>query len=269
MIQIGIIGCGTIGSAMARAIEQKFSRFASLTYVSEINPAQIQKLRHKLRSSQFRVVSIAKLIKRSDLVIEAASVQAASEAIPRALKAGKRILILSVGGLLKVKNLKKLTARSKGYILIPSGGIAGIDAVLAAKAGQIRSVRITTRKPLRSVQNAPYFLKNGARFRKIKKPTLIFEGNASEAIKNFPENVNVAVTLSLAGIGPEKTRVRLFASPTYRYNIHEIELEGKFGRMVSRVMNLPSKENPKTSALAVGSALATLKKIFSQIKIGT
>lgn len=270
MIQVGIIGCGTIGSALAQAIQKRFSRIARLAYVSDINPNQIQKLRKRLRSSpRFRAVSISKLIQKSNFIIETASIDASCKVIPKVLKAGKSVLVLSVGGILKISNLDRLLARSRGHVYIPSGGVAGIDAVLAAKTGQIRSVRITTRKPLRSFRNAPYFLKNRLQLEKIKKPTLIFEGNASDAIQNFPENVNVAVTLSLAGIGPKKTRVRIFTSPTYQHNMHEIEVQCSFGRIVSRVTNLPSRENPKTSALAIGSAIATLDKIFEKIKIGT
>ena len=269
MIRIGIIGCGTIGSALAKAVQERFLKVARLAYVSDINPDQIQRLRGKIKSSRFQAVSISELIKKSDFIIETASVDASSKVIPKVLKAGKDVLALSVGGILKVPNLDRLLAKSRGHVYIPSGGVAGIDAVLAAKTGQIRSVRITTRKPLRSLRNAPYFSKSGLRPEKIKKPTLIFEGNASNAIRNFPENVNVAVTLSLAGIGPKRTRVRIFASPTYRYNMHEIEIEGNFGRIVSQVTNLPSRENPKTSALAIGSAIATLDKIFKRFKIGT
>ena len=268
MIQIGIIGCGTIGSALARAIQKRFRKLARLTYVSDINPVQIQKLRKKVKA-KFHSVSVSELIRKSDFVIETASVQASSEIIPKVLSIGKSILVLSVGGILAIPNLESLLRNTRGCVYIPSGGIAGIDAVLAAKTGRIRSVQITTRKPLRSFRNAPYFSKNGVRFKTIKKPTLIFEGNAREAIRYFPENVNVAVTLSLAGIGPRKTRVRIFTSPTYHYNMHEIEIKGSFGRIVSQVTNLPSRENPKTSALAIGSAIATLEKFFKNFKIGT
>lgn len=269
MIRIGIIGCGAIGSAVAQFIEKKFHRIARLRYVSDLNPAQIRKLHAKLRSSNFQETSIGDLIRKSDLIIECASIQAAVEAIPQALRNGKDILILSVGGILKVKNLLRLLKKSKSCLYIPSGGIAGIDAVLAAKVNQIRRVQITTSKPLESLKNSPFFSKNGSRFKSITKPRLIFEGSAEEAIRQFPENVNVAVTLSLAGIGPRKTKVRVFTSPTFRYNQHRIEVEARSGRILSEVINLPSRENPKTSALAIGSAIAILVKIFSRVKIGT
>ena len=269
MIQIGILGCGTIGSALAKSVVNKFSGKARLKFVSDRHPEQISKLRKKLSPLHLEAVSISQLVRKSDFIIEAGSVKAAQEIVPLVLKAGKQILVLSVGGILGIKNFSKLLCKTNGRVYIPSGAIAGIDGVLASKNGGIKSVRITTRKPLKGLQQAPFFIKNGFNAEKIKKPTLIFKGNAAEAIENFPENVNVAATLSLAGIGPQKTQVRIFTSPTYRYNMHEVEIESGYGKIVTQVTNLPSKENPKTSALAIGSALAALEKIFSSQKIGT
>ena len=269
MIQIGILGCGTIGSALAKAVLKKFSNKACLKYVSDRHSEQILKLRKQLKPALFEAVSMPELVRKSDFIIEAASVKASEQIVPLVLAAGKEILVLSVGGILGIQNIFALLKHSKGRIYIPSGGIAGIDAVLGSRNGGIKSVQITTRKPLKSLKTAPFFIKKGFKVEKIKKTKLIFKGNALKAIENFPENVNVAATLSLAGIGPRKTRVRIFTSPTYRYNMHEIEIHSGYGRMVTQVTNLPSKENPKTSALAIGSAVALLEKIFSPIKIGT
>ncbi len=268
MIRVGIVGCGTIGSALAKAIETRFTNFARLAYLSDLHPEKIRNLQKKLKT-KFVSVSIHELIRKSDFIIEAASVKASQAVVPLVLNAGKRILVLSVGGLLKIQNFLHLMEKSKGCVYIPSGGIAGIDGVLAMKTGHIKSVEITTRKPIPGLRNSPYFIKKGFCAETIKKPTLIFHGNAADAIDLFPENVNVAVTLSLAGLGPRKTRVRIYTSPTYKNNMHEITIKGSFGTIVTQLTNLPSKENPKTSALAIGSAIATLEKIFSQIKIGT
>lgn len=268
MIQIGILGCGTIGSALAKAALKKFSQKACLRYVSDHHPDQINRLRKQLKAN-FASVSMSELITHSDFIIEAASIKASEEIVPLVLAAGKEILVLSVGGILKIKNLNDLLKRSRGRVYIPSGAIAGIDGVLGAQNGGIKSVQITTCKPLKSLIHAPFFVKKGFQAEKIKKQTLIFKGNALSAIENFPENVNVAATLSLAGIGPKKTKVRIYTSPKYRYNAHKIEIRGGYGQIMTQVINLPSRENPKTSALAIGSAIATLEKIFSPIKIGT
>ena len=269
MTRIGIIGCGTLGSHVAKALEKKFSRVARLSYVSDVNPVQVERLWHMLRKSRPRFVSFQTLISKSDFIIETASVGAAAEAIPCALRLGKRIMVMSVGGVLFVKDLPALLHRTRGALYIPTGAIAGIDGVLASKMGRLRQVRITTRKPLAGLKNSPFFKKKRLSSKSIRKPTLIFEGNVRQAIRNFPENVNVAATLSLAGLGPARTRVRVFTSPTYRFNSHEIEVIGDFGEMTTRVSNRPSRENPKTSMRAIGSAVATLEKIFQPFKIGT
>jgi aspartate dehydrogenase len=269
MIRIGIIGCGTIGSAVALAIQKKFSRFAVLAYLSDLKPDQVTKLKKRLKLSKAQFVPTSTLISRSDFIIETASVEAASKTIPRALQEHKTILVLSVGGILRVKNLKALLAKSRGFVYIPSGAVSGVDAVLSAKSDHLRSVRITTRKPVQSLKHSPYFIQRRFDPKKIRKPKVIFKGNALEAVKHFPENVNVAATLSLAGVGPRKTRVRIIASPHDRFNTHEVEVEGGFGRMTSRITNRPSKENPKTSRMAIASTIATLEKIFTQVKIGT
>ncbi len=269
MIRVGIIGAGAIGSALAKAIDKKFSKLARLAFVSDIHPEKIKALQKKLRSIRFRALGTNQLIRQSDFVIEAASQKAARDVIPKVLRRGKSILVLSVGGILEVRGLQALLKRIRGSIYVPSGAIGGIDAVLAARAGKIRRVRITTRKPLRGLLGAPYFSKKKARLKSIKKPALVFEGTAERAIRYFPQNVNVAATLSLAGIGPRKTKVRLFTSPAYRTNSHEIEIISSYGTMKFEVRNVPSRENPKTSALAVGSAIATLEKIFARLKVGT
>lgn len=269
MIRVGIIGSGAIGSELAKAIKEKFSRFARLAFVSDIHPEKVKALQKKLKSVRFRALNTNQLIRQSDFVIEAASQQAACDIVPKVLARGKSVLVLSVGGLLQVKGLDALLKKSRGSIYVPSGAVGGIDAVLGARTGKIKKISITTRKPVRGLLGAPYFSKNKIRLQSIKKPTLVFEGTAERAIRYFPQNVNVAATLSLAGIGPRKTKVRLFTSPTYRTNSHEIEIVSSYGTMKFEVHNVPSRQNPKTSALAVGSAVATLEKIFERLKVGT
>lgn len=269
MVKIGIIGCGAIGSSIAKAIQNKFQRFAKLAYISDNSWEQIARFEKNIRDPHVSVVSVDELIRKSDFIIETASQEAVKTIIPKVLARHKNILALSVGGILQISNLRSLLDKSRGQIFIPSGGIAGVDALLASRQSDVREVRITTRKPIRGLRGAPYFAREKGMLEKIKKPTLVFEGTAKEAIRCFPQNINVAATLSLAGLGPRKTKVRIYTSPTYRYNSHEIEIHGAFGRIITKVTNLPSEENPKTSMLAIGSTIATLEKIFSRLKVGT
>ncbi len=266
MLKVGLIGCGAIGTEIGCALQTKFKHAAKLTYICDRNPAAVQRFQKKLKH-RYQLLSISEIIRKSDFVIEAASQHAVKQIVPLALKNGKRILVLSVGGLLHVPQVFK--SKSLGFLHVPSGAVGGIDALLAARQGKIKRVTITTKKPLKSLAGAPFWEKSAWQNKKITKPVTIFEGPAIEAIHLFPQNINVAATLSLAGIGPRKTKVKIMTSPDYKRNIHDIMIEGDFGRIEAVSENLPSKHNPKTSYLAILSAIATLEKIFANIKIGT
>ncbi len=147
--------------------------------------------------------------------------------------------------------------------------LCGIDALKAASVGKIGSVTLTTRKPPKGLEGAPYLKLKKIDLKAITKETTIFEGSARDAVKGFPANVNVSAVLSLAGIGAKKTMVRIVTSPAYKKNIHEVEIIGDAGRITARTENIPSKANPKTSALAIYSAIATLEEIAKSVRIGT
>ena len=177
---------------------------------------------------------------------------------------------MSVGGIIEhYKELKVLAEEKRAHIFIPSGAICGIDGLKAANCGKINKVILTTKKPPKAFLGTPYILKKKIRLDNIVKDTIIFEGDASQAIRAFPQNINVAATLSMAGIGPEATMVRIVASPTVKRNIHEIEIESDAGKIIAVSENVIHPDNPKTSYLAVLSAIATLKQILEPIKIGT
>jgi aspartate dehydrogenase len=204
--------------------------------------------------------------------VEAASQEAVRDYAKAILNSGKDMLIMSVGALADHKFLDELIAiaQAKGAkIYLPSGAIAGLDGLKSAKEAGIEEVTLTTRKPPKSLVDAPYVKEKCIHLKNLKKEMLIYEGPAREAVKFFPANVNVAASLSLAGIGPEKTRVRIIADPKIDRNIHEIFVKGEFGELEVKTRNVPSPENPKTSYLAALSAIATLKKISNNIQVGT
>jgi aspartate dehydrogenase len=176
---------------------------------------------------------------------------------------------MSVGGLLGKEDVLRQAAESGVRVFIPSGALCGIDGLKSASVGKIESVMLTTRKPPKGIEGAPYIREKGIDLSGVKAETVIFDGTAEEAVKGFPANVNVSAVLSLAGIGPKKTRVRIVTSPEYTKNTHEVEIVGDCGRITTRTDNVPSKANPKTSALAIFSAIATLEGIARSVKIGT
>jgi aspartate dehydrogenase len=147
--------------------------------------------------------------------------------------------------------------------------LCGIDGLKSASVGKIDSVTLTTRKPPKGLEGAPYIMKNNINLSLIKEETVIFNGTAGEAVNGFPQNVNVAAILSLAGLGAANTRVRIVTSPDYTKNVHEVEIKSRSGVITTRTENVPSKINPKTSQLAVFSAIATLKGAVNTVKMGT
>jgi aspartate dehydrogenase len=182
------------------------------------------------------------------------------------------MMIMSIGALADEKlweQIKSLALEHNCKVYLPSGAIVGLDGLKSASIGGINSVMLTTRKPPSGLQGAPYIERQGIDLSSLKRATVIFEGCAEDAVKGFPANVNVAATLSLAGIGAKRTKIRIIADPAISRNVHEIHVEGEFGRFETRAENIPSPSNPRTSYLAALSAVATLKKIAEPVQIGT
>ena len=215
------------------------------------------------------ILSLDRLIQRSDVVAEAASAAAAPTIVTRALRRGRTVMALSAGGLLPFHRQFSRWPRHGGHLIIPSGAIAGLDGLKAARLGRLRRVTLTTRKPPRTLADAPGAARYRARLPHLTAPLTLFHGSAARAVRAFPQNVNVAATLALAGLGPARTRVRIVADPTVRRNIHELEAVGTCGRLVVRTENQPSARNPKTSELAILSATAALHALAQSWRVGT
>ena len=266
-IKVGLLGCGTIGFALAEFIQKELATVVRLVALHDHHPDHIQNLKKqfKLKISE---KSVSQMIETADFLIEAASVGLAKELIPAALKKNKSLLILSVGALSEIRGLDEILKKSKGSLWIPSGAVAGIDGLLAAKEAGLKSVLLKTSKPPKGLMGALYFEKKGFPVLKGTQEKCVFKGSAKQAIKAFPKNVNVAAILSLAGLGFQKTQVEVWTSKKYKKNTHEVFVEAKSGKLHFKIENEPSKANPKTSALAFYSAQATLRKALSRIKVG-
>lgn len=267
--KIGIVGCGAIGSRIAWAIVNDFSDLAKLSAVYDIAIDKAHRLADSLMKRNIVVPSLEGLISKSDIVLEAASAEASADIARRAVMAKRDCLIMSIGGLLNAYDVFDLAKKKGCSIYVPSGAVCGIDGLKAHKLANIKKVTLITRKPPCALKGAPYILKNKIDLNAIKEETEIYEGSASEAVLLFPQNINVAAVLSLAGVGKEKTRVRIFCSPDYSVNTHEVEIESDAGKTFIRCENNPSPDNPKTSYLAILSAIADLRQIFEAVKIGT
>jgi|MudIll2142460700_1097286.scaffolds.fasta_scaffold74058_1 aspartate dehydrogenase len=267
MTKVGLAGCGNIGGVVARAIDESRVN-ATISGFYDNDEDRASQLANGLRKKA-PVCTLEELVERSDLIVESTVPAAVPDIVRTCLAARKDVMCLSVGGFLGHEDLFDL-ARERGcHIYIPSGAIAGLDGLRAAAMGRIDKVRLTTRKPPQNLATADIVRKRGLSLEGLVGPLTIFEGPAREAVRHFPVNLNVAASLSLAGIGAEATIVKVVADPGLTSNVHEVEVEGEFGHLFVRLENVPSPDNPKTSYLAALSALALLKRITEPVQLGT
>jgi aspartate dehydrogenase len=207
-----------------------------------------------------------------DVIVEAAAPAVVREFAGRWLDGGSDVLTMSVGALADANLLRDLAAtaaRTGRRVLVPSGAIGGLDAIRAARIGGLDEVELRTTKPPRALRGAPYLVASGLDVDSLTAPTVVFEGPATEAVVAFPSNLNVVAALSLAGVGPDRTRVVLVADPTSERNVHEIRARGAFGELHVRLENRPTPGNPKTSLLAPLSALALLRQLGEPVRVGS
>lgn len=270
-LKIGIVGCGAIGSSLAKAIVGDFIGRARLVGLFDIDCKKSKSLSRLItRTEKLANENLKQLIAKSELVIESSSAQSSWNIAQAVLKEGRDIMIMSVGGVVShLKGLSNLAKKFNAKVYIPSGAVSGIDALKAASLGKIKKVILTTRKNPRSFKGIRYLEKRKTQLDKINRDTLLYYGSAKNAVRLFPQNINVAAVLSIAGIGQNKTRVKIIASPGLKRNIHEIEIKSEAGRIFTLTENVLHPDNPKTSYLAVLSAIATLKNILTPICIGT
>lgn len=269
-LKIGIVGCGAIGSSLAKEIVTNFSSTAALVALYDIRLEKSCALSKQLKKdNKLCVCSLDVLIKRSDLVIEASSAKAAWEIARKSLSGGCKVMIMSVGGMVEhLDEVLSLAQKNNAQVYFPSGAVAGIDALKAANIAGIKKVILTTRKNPKAFKGVAYVEKK-FKLVGLKKDKVLFSGNAAQAVKYFPQNINVAAVLGLAAIGMQKTQVRIIASPKVNKNIHEVLIESKAANIFTRTENILHPQNPKTSYLAVLSAIATLKQILQPIKVGS
>jgi aspartate dehydrogenase len=267
MLKIGLLGVGAIGKTIAAALDQK-QVDASLVALSDQDCARAKQLSSEL-STHPPVLPLEEMIDGCELAVEAASQAALSDFVPKALARGRDMLVMSVGGLLgRDEWFREANARGC-RIYVPSGAIAGLDGIKSASIGRIDSAELTSRKPVKALAGSKYVLDRGIQLDGMKEDTVIFDGPAEEAARAFPATSNVAASLRLAVDPSAAVRVRVVAVPGGSENVHEIRIQGEFGRLSIRVENVPSKTNPRTSQLAAFSAIATLKSLTQSLRVGT
>jgi aspartate dehydrogenase len=263
--RIGIVGLGTIGRAVAGALAEGVPGCALAGATSRDGARAAAYLATLPGAPPY--LDLPELVARADLVLEAATQAALAQVAPAVLGAGRDLLVLSVGALLDHPEWVSLAAERGCRIHAPSAAIAGLDGLKgAAVAGHLASVVVETRKPPRGLAGAPGVA--GLDLEAIRHATVVFEGTAREACRAFPANVNVVAAVSLAGLGPDLTQIRIYADPAVNRNRHTVTAEGAFGRFSLEIENIPS-DNPRTGKLASLSTIAYLRDLGAPLRVGT
>ncbi|MCL1811154.1 MAG: aspartate dehydrogenase [Methanomassiliicoccaceae archaeon] len=260
-MRITIVGCGSIGSKLAKAADE----------MSEVKRIYLMDKRKEVAegvaaglNKAIVISSVEEELYHSDLVIEAASQEAAKEILPKVVARGVDIMIMSVGSLVDDDFRKMIFDKarvSEAKVYIPTGALCGVDGLQSASVDEIDEVELITMKGPKSLLGVEYMMSKGIDVEKITERTVIYSGYAREAVKLFPRNINVAATVSLMGIGFDKTKVVVVVDPEIKSNSHELKVRGRFGEMNCHTYNYPEPDNPRTSHLATLSAIAALKRI--------
>ena len=265
--RVGIAGLGAIGRTLAKRIARGDVPGLTLGCVAARDGAKAEAWLAEAGIAA-PVVALDRFPDHADLAVECAPAAILGEICRPMLERGRRVMVLSCGALLTRPELIELARAHGGQIVVPTGALLGLDAVTAAAEGEITSVVMTTRKPPGGLKGAPYLERNAISVEGLTEAKRVFSGTAREAAIGFPANVNVAAALALAGIGPDRTTIEIWADPSVTRNCHEIAVEADSARFFVRIENVPS-ENPKTGRITALSALAALRKMHAPLRIGT
>ena len=266
--RLGIGGLGGIGLAVARKVDAGEIEGLTLVAVSARDREKARATVAGFRNPP-KIVALGDLAEHADVILEAVPARHFTEIANPAITRGRIFMPLSVGQLLTHMHLIDDAKRTGARILVPTGALLGLDAVRAVAEGPVESVKIITRKPPRGLIGAPYLTQHAISMDNVTAPMKVFSGTAREAIVGFPANVNVAVALSLAGIGPDRTTIEIWADPAVTRNTHTIEVKAEASDFTMTIANVPSEENPATGKVTALSAIATLRRLTATLVIGT
>jgi aspartate dehydrogenase len=265
-LQVGLAGLGAVGLNVARRLEEGIPGLG----LAAVAVRDRDKARRNLPGAGERIPIVAaeNLAETCDVVIECLPPQLFRGVALSVIDRGKIFMPLSVGQLLDNWDLVERAKQTGARILAPTGALLGLDAVRAAAEGTIHAVTMVTRKPPSGLEGAPYLVERGISLKDLKTSKKIFDGSAREGARGFPANVNVAAALSLAGIGPDKTRLEIWADPALSRNTHRIEVDADTARFSMMIEGIPS-ENPRTGRIVPLSVIAALRGLVAEIKVGT
>jgi aspartate dehydrogenase len=271
-MRILIIGCGSIGSVLAKAVHDMPE--VDKLYVTDMSADYARRLANNLEKAEYvsgKGDQLCKVLPEVDLTVEAASQDAARKYVPFVLENGVDVMVMSVGVFTDEQfkeNCFTLAKKHRSHIYMPSGAICGTDGLHAAASAGISEVHLTTRKGPKGLKGAPGLAMRNIDVDALTEATVVYEGNARDAAIQFPKNLNVAATISLLGVGFDHTKVTIICDPAAERNSHTLVVKGDFGELRSETQNVPSPINPSTSYLAALSAVAAVRRILGNVWIG-
>jgi aspartate dehydrogenase len=270
MLRVGIAGLGNVGRSVANALVAGKIPGICVTAASA-RDLQKAKAAAATISPDLRVVPLAELPAQCDVVVESATGASFPEIARTTLLAGKDLICVSAGGFLAIPDLEDIAQRHGAHVQIATGAMPGLDILRSAAEGTLHKVHNRARIPVKSLANEPYVLQQGFDFRDTppKEPAKVFDGTARQAAQHFPRHLNVAVSLSLAGIGFDRTRLELWLDPTISGAIHELEIESDEVSLTLISRNIPSADNAKTSRIVAPSILAALRARVATVRVGS
>ena len=266
-LTVGIAGVGAIGSVVARALDEGLTGFR----LEAVTTRDVQR-RSAVLSELERPVDVVdthELARRCDVIVECAPSTAFTGIVRPAAEAGRIIVTVSAAALIENLAMVDVARAHGGRIILASGALLGLDAVRAAAKGVIYSVRMVTRKPPRALLGAPYLELNHIDITNLSAPLRLFAGSAREGARGFPANVNVAAALALAGIGPDRTELEIWADPGVSRNTHTIKVDADSVRFEMTIENVPTPDKPGTGLVTALSVIAALESLTSTLRVGT
>jgi aspartate dehydrogenase len=263
-LRVGVIGLGAIGRPLVEAIAAGQAGAVVVTAALVRDPTRHAALPDGRLLTDDQAVFLQQPM---DAVVEAAGHAAIREHAEAVLRSGCNLLVVSVGAFADDTLLARLRAAAEAagrQILVPSGAMAGLDVISAAAVGGLAEVSITTRKPPAAWVGTPA----EAQALAATEPVLLYDGPARAGVTLFPQNVNVAAALALAGVGLDATAMRVYADPSVTHNTHEVQARGAFGAVRLVLQNVPSVENPKTGRIVAMSVLKAVRNLQAPLVVG-
>ena len=267
-LKVAIAGLGAIGKVVAARLLKGVSGLTVTAIATRREDSALAFLKEHCSERDVRILPLKDLPAAADVIVECLPSSAFDELAEPSLRCGRSLVVVSVGALIARPHLCEMAKTYGGRIIVPTGALIGLDAVQAAALGEIYSVRMITRKPPSGLAGAPYLLERNIDLEGLAEPLKVYEGPARQAVIGFPANVNVVGALSLAGIGPDRTTIEIWAIPGAERNQHIITVESDSASFSMEIKNIPS-ENPRTGKITALSVLAAVHKLNAAISIGT